>query len=176
MSTQTTDREARREAALRQIRQIGDPILRTPSIPVQDFDEALDEEISRMIQIMEAADGVGLAAPQVGSLRRLLVARPERDEHVVALCNPVVAWRSDDEEADVEGCLSIWEVTAEVPRAVSVRVEAQDPEGNEVEIHAEGFAARVLQHEIDHLDGVLILDRATPESRRAALRALRESR
>jgi peptide deformylase len=176
MTTEATGSEERREAAFRQIRQIGDPILRTPALPVEAFDGGLDEEITRLIEIMHAAEGVGLAAPQVGSLRRLLVARPERDEQVVALCNPSVVWRSEEEEIDTEGCLSIRTITAEVPRAVSIRVEALDPEGNDVEIHADGFAARVLQHEIDHLDGILILDRATPESRREALRALRDSR
>lgn len=175
MTTEIAETEARRDAALRQIRQLGDPILRTPTLAVEVFDEALVEEIGRMVEIMRAADGVGLAAPQVGALRRLLVARPERDENVVALCNPSVVWRSDEEEADTEGCLSIWDVAVEVPRALSIRVEAQDPEGSPLEIEAEGFAARVLQHEIDHLDGILILDRATPESRRAALRHLRDS-
>jgi peptide deformylase len=165
--------EERRLAALRQIRQFGDPALRSPAAPVSAFDPALREEAERMVGIMIDARGVGLAAPQLGSLRRLIVARPGEDEAAVALANPVVAWSSEEEEVGVEGCLSLGEITVDVPRATSVRIEAKSVEGDDIEIEAEGFAARVLLHEIDHLDGVLILDRVDAEQRRAALRELR---
>lgn len=166
--------EARRLAALRQIRQFGDPALRSPAASITTFDTALREEAERMVAIMADARGVGLAAPQLGSLRRLIVARPGEEENAVALANPVVAWSSEDEEVGVEGCLSLGEITVDVSRPVSVRVEAQSVEGDDIEIEAEGFAARVLLHEIDHLEGVLILDRVDAEQRRAALRELRE--
>jgi peptide deformylase len=165
--------ERRRLAALSQIRQFGDPVLRTPTNEVTAFDETLRDDVERMAAIMRDASGVGLAAPQVGSLRRLMVLRPEGDGPVVALCNPRVVWRSDEEDVAEEGCLSLGEVTVEVSRPVAIRVEAQDLAGRPVELEPEGFEARVIQHEVDHLDGVLILDRTTPEQRREALRALR---
>ena len=165
--------ERRRLAALTQIRQFGDPVLRTPTVEVTAFDETLRDDVERMAAIMRDAAGVGLAAPQVGSLRRLMVLRPEGDGPVVALCNPRVVWRSDEEDVAEEGCLSLGEITVEVSRPVAIRVEAQDLAGKPVELEPEGFEARVIQHEVDHLDGVLILDRTTPEQRREALRALR---
>jgi len=165
--------ERRRLAALTQIRQFGDPVLRTPTVEVTAFDETLRDDVERMAAIMRDAAGVGLAAPQVGSLRRLMVLRPDGDGPVVALCNPRVVWRSDGEDVAEEGCLSLGEITVEVSRPVAVRVEAQDLAGKPLELEPEGFEARVIQHEIDHLDGVLILDRTTPEQRREALRALR---
>ncbi|MGD9696900.1 MAG: peptide deformylase [Thermoleophilia bacterium] len=172
--------ERRRLSALAQIRQLGDPVLRTPTLPVTEFDEALREEAERMASIMVEARGAGLAAPQVGSLRRLaivqLVDGDEGEASIVPLVNPSITWRSEDEEMGVEGCLSIGEVDMEVSRAVAVTVAAQDIDGMPVEIDAEGYNARVLQHEIDHLDGVLILDRTPPEQRREALRALRDGR
>ena len=166
--------ERRRLAALAQIRQYGDPVLRTPTIDITEFDETLREDVERMGAIMRDAAGVGLAAPQLGSLRRLAVLRSGEDGPVVALCNPRIVWRSDEEETDYEGCLSIGEISVEVPRAAAVRVEAQDLQGRPVELEKEGFEARVIQHELDHLDGVLILDRTAAEQRREALRALRD--
>ncbi len=166
--------ERRRLAALDQIRQIGDPVLRASALPITQFDEALRDEVERMVAIMHDARGVGLAAPQVGSLRRLAVVMTGEDEPPIALVNPEITWRSEEEEADFEGCLSIGEVSVEVPRAVAIRVRAQDVEGNAVELAPEGFVARVIQHELDHLDGVLILDRTAPEQRREALKALRD--
>jgi peptide deformylase len=166
--------ERRRLAALAHIRQFGDPVLRTPALEITQFDEALADEAERMTAIMVDARGVGLAAPQLGSLRRLVVVRAgEEGEEVVALCNPRITWRSEDEETDSEGCLSIGEIAVDVARAVAVRVDAQDVAGRPVELEPEGFEARVIQHELDHLDGVLILDHAAPEQRREALRALR---
>ena len=167
--------ERRRLAALGQIRQFGDPALRIPAVPITEFDEALRDDVERMAAIMYDARGVGLAAPQIGSLRRLVVIRGgEEDEPLLVLCNPRVVWRSEEEESDFEGCLSIGEVSVEVSRAVAVRVEAQDVEGRAFELEPEGYAARVIQHEIDHLDGILMLDRAPAEQRREALRELRD--
>jgi peptide deformylase len=165
--------ERRRLAALARIRQFGDPVLRTPALPVTRFDVALREEVARMGAIMHDARGVGLAAPQLGALRRLLVFRDEEHGEVTALCNPRIVWRSDEEETDVEGCLSLGEIVVEVPRAVAVRVEAQAVDGSPLTLEPESYRARVIQHEMDHLDGVLILDRTAPEQRREALRALR---
>ena len=166
--------ERRRLAALGQIRQIGDPVLRAPALTVTAFDDALRDDVARMVAIMHDARGVGLAAPQVGSLRRLAVVMTGEDEPPIALVNPEITWRSDEEEADFEGCLSIGEISVEVSRAVAIRVQAQDVDGNPIEIAPEGFLARVIQHELDHLDGVLILDRTAPEQRREALKALRD--
>ena len=166
--------ERRRLAALAEIRQIGDPVLRAPALPITVFDDVLKDEVERMVTIMNEARGVGLAAPQVGSLRRLAVVLTGEDAPPLALCNPEITWRSEEQEADYEGCLSIGEISVEVPRAVSIRVSAQDVEGRPFEIAPEGFAARVIQHEMDHLDGILILDRTAPEQRREALRALRD--
>jgi peptide deformylase len=166
--------ERRRLAALAEIRQIGDPVLRAPALTITQFDEVLKDEVERMMVIMDEARGVGLAAPQVGSLRRLAVVLTGEDSPPLALCNPEITWRSDEEELDFEGCLSIGEISVEVPRAVAIRVRAQDVEGEMFEIAPEGFAARVIQHELDHLDGILILDRTAPEQRREALRALRD--
>ena len=166
--------ERRRLAALAHIRQIGDPVLRAPALTVTAFDDALRDEVERMVAIMHDARGVGLAAPQVGSLRRLAVVIGGDDEPPIALVNPEITWRSAEEETEFEGCLSIGEISVEVPRAVAIRLRAQDVEGNPVELAPEGFFARVIQHELDHLDGVLILDRTAPEQRREALKALRD--
>lgn len=166
--------EQRRLAALSLIRQLGDPVLRTPAMAVTEFDDALRDEVARMEQLMVDARGVGLAAPQIGALRRLLVYKAYEDEPTRALVNPRIVWRSEEEETDSEGCLSIGEVLVDVPRALAVGVEAQDETGAAVAFEARDFEARVIQHEMDHLDGVLILDRTSPEQRRAALRALRE--
>ncbi len=177
MSTRSyadSELEQRRLAALAQVRQLGDPALRTPALPVTEFDETLRNEIARMKAIMADARGVGLAAPQIGALRRLVVVLPGEDAEARALVNPRISWASEEQETDVEGCLSIGEIIVEVPRAVSVRVEAQDADGTAITHEASGFEARVIQHEIDHLDGILILDRTTKEQRREALRALRD--
>ena len=165
--------ERRRLAALDQIRQLGDPVLRAPTLTITAFDEALRDEAQRMLGIMHDARGVGLAAPQLGSLRRLAVAVIGEDEAVV-LCNPEIVWRSEEESSDFEGCLSIGEISVEVSRPLAIRVGVQDVDGQSFEIALEGFASRVVQHEMDHLDGVLILDRTAPEQRREALRALRD--
>ncbi len=168
-------RRALRLAALRHVRQWGDPVLRSTTSDVTVFDQGLKAESERMAALMEDAIGVGLAAPQVGSLKRLFVYRTEREGDVTTVVNPKITWRSSEEETDFEGCLSLSEVLVEVSRPVKVKVEAQDLNGTPVTIEAEGFEARVIQHEYDHLEGVLIIDRADPEQRRDALRRLRES-
>lgn len=174
-SFEDPDREAARLAALEHVRQYGDPVLRTPAERIEVFDEALVAEAHEMVRLMDAGRGVGLAAPQLGRLRRLIVIQPFEDQPAHALVNPEITWRSDEEDVAIEGCLSIGEVNVDVARAVAIRVRAQDLNGTEFEAELEGFAARVVQHEVDHLDGILILDRATPDDRRAALAELRES-
>ncbi len=123
--------EQRRLVALRQVRQLGDPVLRIPASEVTEFDEALREEIARMEVIMDEAHGAGLAAPQLGALRRILVYRAVDEEQTRALVNPRITWASEETETDVEGCLSIGEITVEVPRAVAIQVDAQDADGTD---------------------------------------------
>jgi peptide deformylase len=166
---------ARRDAALRHVRKLGDPVLRARALPVDRFDEKLKAEIERMTELMHDALGVGLAATQLGVLHRVLVYRAFPEEPVTALVNPVLEWSSEELEAAAEGCLSLPGVHVEVERALSVKVRAQDESGNELRIEAEGLPARVIQHEIDHLDGVLILDRIPREARKEAMRAMREA-
>ena len=166
------EREARRQLALAQIRQYPDPVLRMQAKPVEEFDEDLRRLVERMSALMIEARGVGLAATQVGILRRVFVFSPEDDE-VATLVNPVITARSDEVELDDEGCLSLQGVLVPVERAVTVRIEGKDEQGNDVAYDLEGYAARTVQHELDHLDGVLMIDRTTPEARREALGALR---
>ena len=166
---------ARRDAALKLVRQYGDPVLRGRALEVERFDERLEDEIRRMGQVMHDALGIGLAATQVGVMHRVLVYRVDPDAPVAAVVNPVVEWLSDDREPLEEGCLSLPGVLVEVERPVHVRVRARDERGDEQLIEASGLEARVLQHEIDHLDGVLILDRTTRDQRKQAMRALREA-
>ena len=123
---------------------------------------------------MHDALGIGLAATQVGVMHRVLVYRVEPDSPVAALVNPVMEWQSDDEEALEEGCLSLPRVLVDVDRSIHVRVRAQDEYGEPILIEASGLEARVIQHEMDHLDGVLILERTSREQRKQAMRTLRE--
>ena len=165
----------RRDAALAHVRKLGDPVLRASALPVERFDEALRLEVQRMGELMHDALGVGLAATQLGVLHRVLVYRAYPEDPLTALVNPVLEWRSDELEAAEEGCLSLPGVHVEVERAARVRVRAHDEHGEEVEVEAEGLPARVIQHEIDHLDGILILDRISREARKEAMRAMREA-
>jgi peptide deformylase len=165
---------ARREAALRFVRKHGDPVLRSRAREVETFDAGLVEEVRRMGQIMHDSIGIGLAATQLGVMHRVLVYRVEPDAPVAALVNPVLEWAGKEEEPMDEGCLSLPGVLVEVDRPVHVRVRARDEYGDEILVEASGLEARVIQHEMDHLDGVLILDRATREQRKQAMRALRE--
>jgi peptide deformylase len=167
---------ARRDAALARVRKLGDPVLRASAVAVDRFDDALRSEIERMGALMSDALGVGLAATQVGILHRVLVYRAYADDPITALVNPVIEWRSDELESAEEGCLSIPGVHVEVERPARVRARARDASGEEVLVEAEGLEARVIQHEVDHLDGILILDRISREARREAMRSLREAR
>ena len=168
--------EARRAAALSFVRRFGDPILKSRATTVDRFDDALGVQVARMAGLMSDALGVGLAAPQLGISQRLLVYRLGSEAPVVALVNPEIEWSSDEVETLEEGCLSLPEVHVDVERPVHVRVEGRDERGERRLVEASGLEARVIQHEIDHLDGVLIVDRATRDQRRDAMRALREQR
>jgi peptide deformylase len=175
--TTTLDPEtaARRRAALQHVRKFGDPVLRTKARTVDRFDDELRDEIARMGVLMHDAYGIGLAATQVGILHRVLVYRVESDSPVNALVNPEIEWSSKDKEWAEEGCLSLPAVHVEVERPVFVRVRALDESGADVVVEASGLEARVIQHEVDHLDGVLILDRTPKDQRKEAMRALREA-
>jgi peptide deformylase len=166
---------ARRRAALAHIRQFGDPVLRARARPIERFDDALRQEIERMSHLMDDAIGVGLAATQVGVVHRLLVYRVQQDAELAALINPEVEWSGRDSESMEEGCLSLPGVLVEVERPIHVRVRALNEYGEPILIEASGLEARVIQHEIDHLDGVLILDRTSREQRKEAMRILREA-
>ena len=166
---------ARRDAALKLVRQYGDPVLRSRALEVERFDERLAEEVRRMGKLMHDALGIGLAATQVGVMHRVLVYRVDPDAPVAAVINPVLEWASEEREPLEEGCLSLPGVLVEVERPIHVRVRARDEHGDEQLIEASGLEARVLQHEMDHLDGVLILDRTSREERKRAMRTLRES-
>jgi peptide deformylase len=165
----------RREAALAHVVKFGDPVLKSKASPVANFGPELRAEVERMIAIMRDGMGVGLAATQLGVLRRLLVFQAGPDGEPTALVNPVVEWSSEDDLVLAEeGCLSLPRVSMDVERPLHVRVSGRDAEGEAIEIEASGLEARVLQHEIDHLDGILILDRTVRAQRKGALRALRE--
>jgi peptide deformylase len=166
------EREARRQLALAQIRQYPDPVLRMEARPVEEFDDDLQRLVARMQELMKDANGVGLAATQVGVLRRVFVFAPD-DERVLVLVNPDMPNRGDETDVDDEGCLSIQGVTVPVERPTTVRLEGVDEQGNKVGYDLEGLAARIAQHEFDHLDGKLMIDRTTPAARREAMAALR---
>jgi peptide deformylase len=153
---------ARRDAALRHVRKFGDPVLRTMALPVDRFDGSLAAEIEHMGELMHDALGIGLAATQLGVLHRVLVYRAYSDDPLTALVNPVIEWTGDELETLEEGCLSLPGVHLDV-------------EGNGIVVEAEGLEARVIQHEVDHLDGILILDRIPRELRKQAMRAMREA-
>jgi peptide deformylase len=165
----------RRRIALRQVRQYGDPVLRAKALPIDVFDDELRAEVARMGALMHDSLGIGLAATQVGVLHRLLVYRVEPDAPVNALVNPVIEYSSEELEWAEEGCLSLPAVHVEVERPVFVRVRAKDEHGDDVVVEASGLEARVIQHEVDHLDGVLILDRTPKDQRKEAMRAMREA-
>jgi peptide deformylase len=170
------DAEARerRRLALAQVLTFGNPVLNSPATPASEFDEGLAAEVERMVGIMRDALGVGLAATQLGILHRVLVFQAGADARPTALVNPEVEWTSGELALAEEGCLSLPGVIVEVERPLHVRVRGRDPRGEPLLIEASGLEARVIQHEMDHLDGVLILDRTTGEQRKGALRALRE--
>lgn len=170
----TDEERGRRAGALAQVVTFGDPVLRSRASDVTEFGPALATEAERMVAIMRDAMGVGLAATQLGALRRLLVFQAAAEARATAVANPVVEWLSDEQETAEEGCLSLPGIGVDVERALYARVRGQDVDGRPLLLEASGLEARVLQHEIDHLDGVLILDRTAREQRKGALRALRE--
>ena len=165
--------ETRRRTALAQIRQYGDPALRMRAHDVETFDDDLARLVERMKRLMSDASGVGLAANQVGVLRRVLVLQPAEEEPPTALVNARIVERSDATAVADEGCLSLQGVLVPVERTVAATVEAQDVTGRPVRLELRDLGARVLQHELDHLDGVLIVDRTTADARREALALLR---
>ena len=160
----------RQLAALREIRTVGDPVLREQAKPVVAFDRALKDLSRRMIRIMHDAPGIGLAAPQIGVTRRVIVYDLERP---VTLVNPEICSESAETEVMDEGCLSVPEAAVAVERSARIRVRARDLRGHELEYDAEDLEARVIQHELDHLNGILILERTSREERARALRGLR---
>jgi peptide deformylase len=169
------EQEARRRLALAQVRQYPDPVLRMKANDVEEIDDSVTGLVERMRGLMTEARGVGLAAPQLGILRRVLVYQAGEEEPFRALVNPRVVEAGEERIADDEGCLSLGAATVivEVERPSTIVVEATSPDGEELRIEAEGLEARVIQHELDHLDGVLIIDRTSPEQRREALAKLR---
>jgi peptide deformylase len=166
---------ARQRAALAQVRKLGDPGLRERARPVERFDDALRAEVRRMSGLLVDARGAGLAATQIGVLQRVFVYRAAVGEPPRAMINPEIEWASDEIERFPEGCLSIPGVWLDVERPARVRMRAHDERGEEILVEADGIEASVLQHELDHLDGILILDRVSREERREAMRALREA-
>jgi len=169
------ERRAWRVAALRLVRQYPDPALRNAASAVAEVDDEVQELAERMVDVMERAHGVGLAAPQLGILRRILVYRAGDEDEPKVLINPELVERSEETEVGTEGCLSLLggELQVPVARHLRVRVSGRDASGDAVDMDVEGFEARVIQHEIDHLDGILIFDRAEDQERREALRELR---
>ena len=169
------EREARRRVALAQIRQYPDPVLRMRANEVEQFDGELARLVERMTTLMGEAAGVGLAANQVGVLQRVFVFQPSSEDEPRALVNPRIVERGEEAVPDAEGCLSMQGVLVPVERALQVTIEGLDPAGEQVRLELEDMAARVVQHELDHLDGVLIIDRTTADGRREALAVLRQA-
>jgi peptide deformylase len=166
------ERDARRRLALAQIRQYPDAALRMEARRVEEFDDDLRSLVERMKLLMVDAAGIGLAATQVGVLRRVFVFQLDEDE-IVAVANPEIVERSEETEVADEGCLSIQGITVPVERSLEVTIVGQDENGNDVRYELDEYAARCVQHETDHLAGVLMIDRTTPEARREALGILR---
>jgi peptide deformylase len=169
-----TEALERRAQALAQVVKFGDPVLKSAASPVTDFDDRLAADAERMIGLMRGAIGVGLAATQLGTLRRMLVFQVGSEAEPTVLVNPEIEWRSDDLVTAEEGCLSLPGVVVDVERPLHVRARAVDVHGEPLMIEASGLEARVIQHEVDHLDGTLMIDRTEKEQKRGALRALRE--
>ena len=170
----TEEERARRAEALAEIKTFGDPVLKSRASEVTRFGPDLESEAERMVSIMRGALGVGLAATQLGVMQRLLVFAAGPDATPTAVANPQIEWLSDELATAEEGCLSLPGIAVDVERALYSRVRGQNVRGGTLTLEASGLEARVLQHEIDHLDGVLMLDRTVREQRKGALRALRE--
>jgi peptide deformylase len=168
----TPEERERRERAIAQITQLGDPVLRTTAVPIRDFDSDLVSLGAHMVALMDDAIGVGLAAPQIGRPIRLFVYRQDGDGDARAVVNPEVDAITEETDVIEEGCLSLQGVHVPVERPTAVRLRGQHLDGSPIDEEVHGFTARIIQHENDHLDGVLILERTTPEARRAALKDL----
>ena len=153
------EREARRQLALVQIRQYPDPVLRMRAHEVEEFDADLESLVERMFSLMRDANGVGLAATQVGVLQRVFVLQLDSEQEPAAVVNPRISVRSEEITSDDEGCLSLQGVTVPVERSLAVTLEGSNPQGDDVRLELEGLSARVAQHELDHLDGKLYIDR-----------------
>jgi peptide deformylase len=166
------ERDHLRRQALAQIRQYPDVALRMRAREVTEFDEYLVQLVERMYELMQDAQGVGLAATQVGVLQRVFVFAPD-EELPRAVVNPIVTLDEGEKLTEEEGCLSLRDVRVPVERPTKAVIEGKDPNGDDVRYELEGLAARVVQHENDHLDGVLMIDRTTPEARKEALSILR---
>jgi len=166
--------------AVREIKILGDPVLRAPAEEVSEFDDEIQTLAEDMLETMYRASGIGLAGPQVGVSRRVIVldlGESDEDGHgAVALVNPRVVAATKKTDRAPEGCLSIPGMEEVVERPASVTVEGFTPQGEPVTIEADGLFSRALQHEIDHLDGVLFIDRLTPLKRRMALKKWQKSR
>ena len=171
--TLSPEAEQRRRTALSHVRKWGDPVLRERARPVETFDDGVRAEVTRMRGLLEDAMGAGLAATQIGVLSRICLYRLP-DGPMQVLVNPELLWASDERETFEEGCLSLPGVWFEVERSSRIRVRACDEHGVGREFEASGQEADVIQHEIDHLDGILVLDRISREDRKAAVRRLRE--
>jgi peptide deformylase len=156
------------------IRNYPDPVLKEKTQPVDVIDDDLRKLIKNMVDTMYAAPGVGLAANQVGVLKRVVVV--DVDENLMVLINPEITWYGDEMEDSDEGCLSVYpdKIHVTVPRPKKIRMKAMNENGETVEFEAEGLLARALQHEMDHIDGKVILDRTGPEERKSALREITE--
>lgn len=170
-----SQRQRQGEAPLERLRTLGDPALRQQTNIVTIFDARLEKLAAIMLEVMHREEGVGLAAPQIGVLSRVMVWRdPEHEDDEYVFVNPEIVYRSEECTTASEGCLSVPGCMVEVSRCDQVTVQARDLHGTAIELEAEGMVARIMQHEIDHLDGRLILDRATPEERRRVFKELRE--
>lgn len=153
------------------------PTLKTPAEPVAEIDSTLVRLMDDMLETMYAAPGIGLAAPQVGISRRVVVIDTSEEKNApLRLLNPSLTWRSDDFEVGEEGCLSLPGQFADVKRHKAVVASYLDPDGKERTLEAEGLLARCLQHEIDHLDGILFTDHLSALKRNMILRRLIKQR
>lgn len=160
--------------AIRPIRLYPDAVLRTRADEVQGIDAGVRKLVADMWDTMDHAEGVGLAAPQVGVSRRVLVY-DDHDGHRGALINPSYTVPRADSEFDYEGCLSVPEIGGEIERPLEIDVTGLDENGDEVRFHADGLLARICQHEIDHLDGIMFMQRLTGDARKEAMAAIRSA-
>ena len=154
------------------VRKFGDPVLKSRAAPVEEFDEPLERLAEDMLATMREHEGVGLAANQVGRLKRIFVAALEDEEYVIV--NPEIEARSEETAKETEGCLSIPGIHVGVERPTAITISGSDASGESLRMDVTGLLARVFQHEVDHLNGVTILERTDRESRKAAMRELRE--